>query len=482
MVGGPAPTMINAGIGDADRRPWVGGEAPATRLEARRRVDVQWVTMNRSRGRWWRRIGADSRWLALGLGVKRWLLLLGFGASLIGLGVVYLILMLRRAEWLPPAVYHVLTLQFLPLWARIVVAIGAGAALVLLTINRLSLTVLAPFRRPGQPILESLVAHSQLHRGPHIVAIGGGTGLAALLRGLREHTANITAIVTVADDGGSSGRLRRELGMLPPGDIRSNMAALARDEELMTRLLQYRFSGRAGLEGGELHGHAFGNLLLVALAGITGSFDEGLLAAERVLALRGRVMPSTLDAVRLVADKRQGPDGPLTRIVGESAIPEASGTIENLFLEPVAARPYPPALQALFQADLILLGPGSLYTSILPNLLVPGLADALRRARAPVVYICNVATQPGETDNYTVAEHVAALTRYLPPGTLDIVLANNNLSVPPDRGGGQTRYVQPTEPAEGALITADLVDEEKPWRHDSEKLAGPVLSLLTRRS
>ena len=323
---------------------------------------------------------------------------------------------------------------------------------------------------------------------PRIVAIGGGTGMPGLLRGLTAYTHNITAVVTVADDGGSSGRLRRELGLLPPGDFRNNMAALSRDEALMTQLLQYRFG--SSVSGGDEHGaqgdlrgHAFGNLLLAALAGITGSFDEALLAAQRVLAMRGRVVPSTLEHVTLVAEvlvARGGETAVLERVVGESAIPKAGGKIQRVDLEPANVRAYPPALRAIFQADLIVMGPGSLYTSILPNLLISDLAEALKHARAPKVYVCNLATQPGETDGYTVADHVHALLDHIPAGCLDMVLANDNLSLAADVGGGRTVFVQPVAPRGAVrLVTADLVDEKRPWRHDSQKVAKRVMELLT---
>jgi uncharacterized cofD-like protein len=304
----------------------------------------------------------------------------------------------------------------------------------------------------------------------------------ALLRGLTRHTSNITAIVTVADDGGSSGRLRKEFGLLPPGDFRNNLAALARDEALMTQVLQYRFgarvepNGQSETTGQALQGHAFGNLLLAALTGITGSFDEALLAAQRVLALRGRVLPSTLANVTLVADvaNAQG----TVEVVGESAIPAAGGRVERIRLEPGHARAYPPALRAVFQADLILLGPGSLYTSILPNLLIADLAEALAHTNAPVIYVCNLATQPGETDDYSVADHVEAIRRHTPGDILDVVLANNNLTVPVDTGGGNTQFVRPEAPSGVRFVTRDLVDESRPWRHDSAKLARAVLDLL----
>jgi uncharacterized cofD-like protein len=319
-------------------------------------------------------------------------------------------------------------------------------------------------------------------KGPRIVAIGGGTGMPGLLRGLRDYTGNITAVVTVADDGGSSGRLRRELGLLPPGDFRNNIAALSRDEALMTQLLQYRFGGNVlGADLNELQGHAFGNLLLAALTGITGSFDEALLAAQRVLAMRGRVVPSTLANVTLAAEVLVGETAEtavVQRVVGESAIPQAGGRIRRVLLEPANVRAYPPALKAIFQADLIVIGPGSLYTSILPNLLVIDLAEALLQARAPKIYICNLATQPGETDNYTVADHVETILQHTAPGIINVVLANDNLSIPSETGNGHTIYVQPTPPTLVEMCTADLVDVAHPWRHDSVKLTRAILDLL----
>jgi len=320
-------------------------------------------------------------------------------------------------------------------------------------------------------------------RGPKLVAIGGGTGMPSLLRGLRQYTSNITAIVTVADDGGSSGRLRRGYGLLPPGDFRGNIAALSSDEALMTQLLQYRFGASVvDVDGAdqELRGHAFGNLLLAALTGITGSFDEGLLAVQRVLAMRGRVVPSTLANVGLVADILVGKSpqtDELQRISGESSITKAGGRIQRVALDPATVRAYPPALKAIFQAELILIGPGSLYTSILPNLLVPDLAQALQHARAPKIYICNLATQPGETDNYDVADHVSALLQHLPTNFLDVVLANDNISIAKETLG-QTVFVQNGKSSPVRLVMSDLVDEERPWRHDSAKLAKAVMELL----
>ncbi len=422
---------------------------------------------------------SSSRWLAPGIGLKRWLLVLGLGTAVSGLAIVNLLFLLERQAWLTMNVFEMLTLQFLPAPWHIVLPLLLGALLILWSVLQLARSLMAPFQGFDVNVAERIYEHSLQKRGPNIVAIGGGTGMPSLLRGLTDHTRNITAIVTVADDGGSSGRLRREFGLLPPGDFRNNIAALARDEALMTQVLQYRFGAALGENGrSELQGHAFGNLLLAALTGITGSFDEALLAAERVLALRGRVLPSTLADVALEADILL-PDGTVQRVVGESAIPEANGRIQQVHLQPSNVKAYPATLQAIFQADIIVMGPGSLYTSILPNLLVPDLAEALLHTRAPKIYICNLATQPGETDNYSVADHVATLFQHIPTGCLDMVIANDNLSVPPTKGGGNTIYVKLTPPPNLPMKTADLVDESRPWRHDGAKLARVVMGLLS---
>jgi uncharacterized cofD-like protein len=452
---------------------------------ANHQTGVNEVIMNKGEA-WQRRLRQNRRWLSVGIGVKRWLILVGIGAAVTGMGLVYLILVAYRGGWMPTAVYDLITLQFLPVWLRILFPLLLGGGLMLLAVARIGGTVIEPFRADGVSVAESLYDYRRRGRGPHVVAIGGGTGMPNLLRGLRRHTRNITAIVTVADDGGSSGRLRRELGVLPPGDFRNNIAALSRDEALMTQVLQYRF-GRQVEEGGngngrgELQGHAFGNLLLAALTGIMGSFDEALLAAERVLAVRGRVLPSTLEQVTLVADVQVGETAATVRqVAGESAIPKAGGRIQSVRLSPAHVRAYPPALQAIFQADLIVLGPGSLYTSILPNLLVADLAAALHRSRALKIYICNLAIQPGETDNYTVADHVNTILHHTSHGIIDIVLANDNLSIPAHRGGGNTIFVRPEAPEQVRMVTADLVDEAHPWRHDSDKLARALIDLANK--
>jgi uncharacterized cofD-like protein len=313
------------------------------------------------------------------------------------------------------------------------------------------------------------------NQAPRVVAIGGGTGLSTLLRGLKAHTPHITAIVTVADDGGSSGRLRRELGVLPPGDFRNCIAALADDEALITQLFQYRF-GR----GESLNGHSFGNLLITALAEVSGSFERAILEAGRVLAVQGRILPSTLEDVTLVADLRSAgalEDAParLERVQGESAIPKAGQPIERVSLQPDGVHAYPEAVRAILKADLVIAGPGSLFTSVLPNLLVTGIRQAVTASRAIRVYVCNVATQPGETDGYDVGQHVGALQRHVGRALFPYVLANSNpisstqqphwepvsLRFPPDAG-----Y---------EVFATDLIDPDAPWRHDAQKLADQVM-------
>jgi uncharacterized cofD-like protein len=310
---------------------------------------------------------------------------------------------------------------------------------------------------------------------PRTVAIGGGTGLSTLLRGLKTRTPHIAAIVTVADDGGSSGRLRRELGVLPPGDFRNCIAALADDEALITQLFQYRFG-----QGSGLNGHSFGNLFITALVAVTGSFEQAILEAGRVLAVRGRILPSTLEDVTLVADLREtetwanSPSG-LTRVHGESAIPKAGQAIERLFLRPDSVRAYPEAVRAILDADLIVAGPGSLFTSVLPNLLVEDIRRAVSASPAFKLYVCNVCTQRGETDGFDVGLHMAALERHVGSGLFPTVLANNNLMA--GQRQPELDMVEVSYPAEASyrVIEADLADLTTPWRHDSGKLAAEIM-------
>lgn len=317
------------------------------------------------------------------------------------------------------------------------------------------------------------------------MAVGGGSGLAVLLRGLKRRLEpgnpaapeRLTAVVTVTDDGGSSGRLRRQFGVLPPGDIRNCIVALADDEDLLARLFQYRFPNGAGLTG-----HSFGNLFLTALTGITGDFYQAILTAEQVLSVRGRILPATLQDVRLRGRGRSG------RVYeGESAIGSSGEMLDAVVIEPAAAPAFPPAVEALQDADLVLLGPGSLYTSILPNLLIPGIRHALETSPARVVLLLNLMTQPGETDGMDGLDHLRAIERLAGPGLVDLVLLN---SKPPSaellaryaESGSQPVAVAPGTLAAGGprLVEADLLADGDLIRHDPDKLARAVVELLPR--
>ena len=345
------------------------------------------------------------RWLQPGLVVKRWVFTSGLGLVLALLGAAILA-DLKPIYWSLESLNWLLSqlTQVLPRGITGPLVLLAGAALVIWGQSRSFDSIqqaLAPEK--GTVLVDALLAQRRLNRGPSVVAIGGGTGLATLLSGLKRYSSNITAIVTVADDGGSSGVLRRELGVQPPGDIRNCLAALAREEPLLTQLFQYRFQAGSGLEG-----HSFGNLFLTALTAITGSLESAITASSRVLAVQGQVVPATTADVRLWAELENG-----ERIEGESSIGQATSPIVRLGCIPERPPALPRALEAIANAELIVLGPGSLYTSLLPNLLVPQLVEAISRSKAPRLYICNLMTQPGETDRLDVEGHLRAIEAQL---------------------------------------------------------------------
>ncbi|HEY67567.1 MAG TPA: uridine diphosphate-N-acetylglucosamine-binding protein YvcK [Thermoflexia bacterium] len=410
------------------------------------------------------------KWLTPGMGVKRWLLLLACGIALLSLGFSFLL----RQLYPLPSIFYYLTFQFIPRGLRAGLFGLAGIVAVVIALLRLNRTLLEPFvEADPEVVVNAIYRYRQRERGPKVVAIGGGHGLSVLLRGLKQYTSNITAVVTVADDGGSSGRLRRELGVLPPGDFRNCIAALANDEALTTQLFQYRFGNGTGLNG-----HSFGNLFITAMAEVSGSFERAILESGRVLAVQGRVLPSTLQDVTLMADLRDEANG-LSRVSGESRIPQSGGAIERVYLKPDNVSAYPDAVRALLEADLIVAGPGSLYTSVLPNLLVPDVARAVAASRALKVYVCNVATQRGETEGYSVGDHVAALEAHVGAGLFPVVLANDNLDVDFDPPLGVELVPVDFPPDAGyRVITADLIDPTHPWRHDGHKLAQALLRLL----
>lgn len=353
--------------------------------------------------------------LPSGPGMKRWVLLLTLSIVLLAFalsGLMGRVFAGWRVDVVNPATLErwtkqVQSLRFVDYTLLFTAIWGVAFAL-----RRLYFNVLTVAARDPQGSAPGVMARRS--RGPRIVAIGGGTGLPHLLSGLKGYTDKLTAVVTVADDGGSSGRLRRDLNILPPGDLRNCLVALAETEPLMGRLFQHRFTRQGGLSG-----HSFGNLFIAALTEVTGDFGEAVRASSKVLAISGQVLPVTLDDVRLTATFADG-----RKVQGESRITGAGGHIQKLTLEPHDARPNPEVLQAIANADAIVLGPGSLYTSILPNLLVPGVAKAVERSGALKVYVCNVMTQPGETDGYSVALHLQALKAQTGLSLVDYVVAN----------------------------------------------------------
>ncbi|MGH2608842.1 MAG: gluconeogenesis factor YvcK family protein, partial [Tepidiformaceae bacterium] len=299
-------------------------------------------------------------------------------------------------------------------------------------------------------------------------------GLSMLLRGLKRYTSNLTAIVTVADDGGSTGRLRQEFGVIAPGDLRQCIAALAEAEPLMSRLFQYRFKGGNGLEG-----HSFGNLFIVAMADVTGNFETAIHETSRVLNTRGTILPSTLEDVTLSA--RTSED---EVVHGESNITEKGGAIREVFLNPVDADAHPDAVRAVLDADMIVIGPGSLYTSVLPNLLVRDLQKALLTSTATRVFVCNVATQHGETDGFNVSDHVKVIEAHTQRGIVQAVVANNNIvsELPESWQSNPVRVNGAAEIEEVRLVEADVVAEQNRYRHDPDKLAATILRLYDGRS
>jgi uncharacterized cofD-like protein len=432
---------------------------------------------------WYRRLRnrlvSVSRWLVPGLGVKRWFILVLLGTTFIGMGLAVLVLDVYRNApetwWLP--LLSAASLRSLDRPIRVVIFGLIGTLMVFLSIWGLNRSLLAPYRRSGRPMLDDLTSHRKRERGPHIVVIGGGHGLSTLLGGLKEYTYNLTAIVTVADDGGSSGRLRRSMGILPPGDIRNCLAALSDDEALLGQLFQYRFSG----DDEDLEGHSFGNLFISALAEITGSFEEAVAESGRVLGVHGRVLPATLHNVKLVADVVLPYTISEVRVEGESHIPKIAGEVRRVWLEPNNPSAYPGVIQAILVADLIVIGPGSLYTSILPDLLVPDIIAAIRASRALKIYVCNIATQPGETGGYTCGDHVRVLDEHVGGDFYDLVVSNNNYEGKLSDGIGWVLAESDLDP-NYPVYRADLVDIKQPWRHDARKLARVLMDLYQERT
>ena len=417
------------------------------------------------------------KWLSPGLVVKRWLLISVLGVLLISVGLAISLnwTPIRRLIEFISGILATIA-QVIPSYISGPLAIALGLFLIYWGLTRTFGSITEPLKPEGdQELVDLLRAHRRLNRGPKIVTVGGGTGLSTLLRGLKQYSANITAIVTVADDGGSSGRLRREIGVLPPGDIRNCLAALADEETLLTELFQYRFQAGDGLTG-----HSFGNLFLTAMSEITGDLEQAVAASSKVLAIRGKVLPATLSDVSLWAELADG-----RRIEGESKISEAGGKIVAIGCTPAYPPALPAAIKAIKEADYIIIGPGSLYTSVISNLLVPGICEAIAKAKVPRIYICNIMTQPGETDGYSVSDHIRTIDRVCGRQLFDAVLVHRKSPSPQSlkhyaQENSHPVFVDREDIVKlgRRIVTASVMDEDKDTgyvRHNPYRLAKVLL-------
>ncbi len=435
------------------------------------------------------------RWLTPGIGIKRWLALVFLGELGLAFGLAFVLRQVYRDVVLDEPLQTIVstaTLQFLPYSLRALILAAVGLVLFGFASWKVIAVLMDPFRseEEGRPLVEVIYQKRFLARGARIVTLGGGTGMSTLLRGLKEHTSNLTAVVTVADDGGSSGKLRTQLGVPPVGDIRNCIVALADAEPLMGRLLQYRFPGDVVPES--LGGHAIGNLLIAAMTAVEGGdFEEGVRQMNRVLAVRGQVVPASSEPLILHAALRDG-----TEIAGQSLIARTPG-IERVWLTPEGVGASADAVAAIAEAEVIVIGPGSLFTSVLPSLLLPEIRAALAASSALRVYVCNVATQPGETTGFDLADHLEAIARHGGAGLVDVVLANNHPiesrpasaepgaespAVTDARPLGEPVRLRwpPANEAAPRLVLDDLVDRALPSHHDSDRLAAAVIRLAER--
>jgi uncharacterized cofD-like protein len=401
-----------------------------------------------------------AKWLYPGMGVKRWIGLSVFGIFLLVFGARYL-----RSE------------EFWVIQILDAVIVISGIIILILGIKMMVRSFIAAYipSSKDSELVDILYQKKQLGRGLKVVTIGGGTGLSVLLSGLKEHTSNISAVVTVADDGGSSGRLRQEFAILPPGDIRNCLVALADAPALMRDLFQFRFNTNS-----ELSGHSFGNLFITVMTRLTGDFEKAIKETSKVLALRGQVIPSTLNNVVLIAEHKDG-----TTTVGENNIPRSHRPIKRVSLDPAQPQATPDAIKAIEEAHVIVLGPGSLYTSIIPNLLIQEIAQAVADSGAIKVYVCNVMTQPGETDGLSVSDHIKALVGHSHPRILDYCIINTG-EIPAEilkRYAEESSYLvindrKKIEDMGYRVIEDDFaVIEKDVIRHDAEKLANIILGL-----
>ena len=399
-----------------------------------------------------------------GLGVKRWLLLGATGISLCSIGLAFLMRKLFSLGF--P--------DFLPLYLE-------GVFMLVLGVAVLALAVYGLYRSVGPLVLASktidgladaIYTRRSREKGPRVVVIGGGTGLSRLLRGMKAHSDNLTAVVSVGDNGGSSGRLREELGVPPPGDFRNCLVALSDSEPLVRELFQYRFD-----RGNGLRGHSFGNLFIVAMTDITQNFEEALSHSSKVLAVRGDIIPATAASLTLSAELKDG-----AVVHGESQIGESGGAVERLMIEPADARASLSAVDAIRDSDVVVLGPGSLYTSVLPNLLVGGITEALKKSESLKIYVCNVATQKGETDGYRVEDHLEAIQAHTFDNIVDYVIANSRPIDFGDRFLGETVVSDGRPVRHAKIVFRDVIDTAHPVGHDSANLARSIIELYNDNS
>lgn len=421
------------------------------------------------------------KWLYPGMKFKRWLLLFAAGVMIVSLGIA-VVFNYKYIDHIEEAIFRTVYLwsggydyKYTAIAGLIMVVAGASIMLVAAKfIIKSVITVLLP-SNPSEKLVDLIYEKRMLGKGPAITVVGGGHGLSVLLRGIKQATSNVTAVVTVADDGGSSGRLRQDLGMIPPGDLRNCLVALADTEPLMEKLFQHRFEGSS-----ELSGHSFGNLFIAAMTQVTGDVETALKESSKVLAVKGQVLPASNEFVRLDAIMEDG-----TVVCGESHIPEAHKRIHRVKLYPEHAEAVQSSLDAIRNAEAIVLGPGSLYTSVIPNLLVEGIGDAICRSKAVKIYICNVMTQPGETDGYTASMHVKAIMDHAGRNAVDYVIVNST-PVPEDL---KQKYAEtgayPVLVDDDALnqlgvgiIKADLITSKDAIHHDPKKLCDSVMRVV----
>jgi uncharacterized cofD-like protein len=413
------------------------------------------------------------RWLYPGLGVKRWLFVAALGALLFVNGA-YRWLLAEGMHFEVDEFVDTFFDDFMPVGWLMWIFMAGGLALIVVGIRQWLRAIVAALTPERKDNIVDALFDMRLRRGYRIVAVGGGTGLSTLLRGLKRYTSNLTAVVTVTDDGGSSGRLQKELGILPPGDVRNCLVALADDEAMVTDLFRYRFT-----EGDALSGHSFGNLFLAAMTGITGNFDKAIKESSRVLNIKGRVLPATLSNVRLHAVLRDG-----TEIAGETNISKSDQPIARIMLDPASAEPLDEVIAAIREADAIILGPGSLYTSILPNLLVRRIAKEIAAATCAKMYVCNVMTQPGETDAFTASQHVRTLLDHTSEQICDYAIVNKQaprLLLEAYAEEGQIPVHPDIEAIEAMgvrVVGANVISETETVRHDSARLAEVLIRVI----